>query len=176
MVPLVTDSDYRRFAARGVRGLFCPPGMDHDDLVQAAMIGVWEAAAKWKGTGVFAAFATNVARRRALDAIRATGTRRAVQPIMVSLSDQVTPTLTVADVIEDHAPGPYERAVQAEETVERRDILGRVTPYQRTVLLWLASGYSPEEIAGWRGVKSSAIHAAASTARRKMRERARPTI
>lgn len=130
-------------------GRFYGPGLEHDDLLQEARIGLFKACRGWNGSAPFPAFAVLV-----VDRHLATAVKMAQAGKHSPLNDSVRfeqPAdddweLTLADVVP--APACTDPAVIVETRCELRlvlDAVSRFTAMESTVLVRRLNGASYEQ-------------------------------
>lgn len=135
------------------------PGSEHaaDDVAQEVCIAVLSALPRYQDQGrPFEAFVFGIAAHKVADVQRAA--MRAALP-----TDLLPETV-------DHAPGPEDQAVRASEAATARQLLDRLSPAQRELLiLRVAVGLSAEETGSALGMTPGAVRVAQHRALARLR-------
>lgn len=163
---MVADNEWVARAA--VRGLFAP-GLENQDLVQAARIGVWRAALSFDGHGSFQMYAWTLARRYAIDAVK-----RARAQKHGPLNDRHGPIvsdegelLDVIDVQPDPLADPEEQLLRRERLRAIVRALPQLSPLERCAI-----EFSVNDVAYTTLPWPKRIDNALQRARKKLREAA----
>lgn len=137
------------------KGLYAV-GWEHQDLVAAASVGVWEAALSWSGRGSFGKWAEFIARRKVITVVK-TSTRRKALPLRAPAGMEA-----VSEAAFSWDGGVGERLDGPELPP------GLVlTAMERDVLDLSARGYAQSEIAPMLGISTRAVDNARQRVRRK---------
>ncbi len=120
----------------------------YDDLIQAAMIGIWEAVIAFdprKEVEVYT-FAAELARREVYDTLKAENRHCdlvSLEEILEEGEEHYEDALS--DIAYGEEQGAAERAMEFE--YDFGQVLKRLTPEEQTIMLMLKEGYSQAEIA-----------------------------
>lgn len=154
---------YLWLAERGAKGVFLE-GADHDDVLQEARIALWEATASWRPEleTPFAAFATEVIRRRLISQIikACRMKHRMLTWAVRSVDNDQGERCDVIDLI----PHPLTTDELVSQLDELRGLVGAIlglTDRERTAILRVIAGLE---------LDGKADDNARQRARRKLRE------
>lgn len=153
---------HRPLATRVARDFYLP-GSEHQDVEQEALIGLWDAAQRFNGTGDFKAFAGMVIRRRLSSVLRAALAekhRPLTRSVRVTRDDDTGEHVDYVEILPS-TDDPV-AVLLAREQWERLCVAARtLTPVEREAL--------ELAIAGEPYAQSKRLDNAAVRARRKLR-------
>lgn len=148
-------------------------GLEHQDLVQAARIGIHSGIDTWSGRGSFTSWAWFCADRSAITALK-TAHRGYHRPVNESrsLHGPAAPHLPEGPELGEVLPGapdPLEQLLGDQLMADlRRAIAEDLTPLERDSLLSTAHGHSYHDVALRLGVPAKTIDNASQRAVRKL--------
>jgi RNA polymerase sporulation-specific sigma factor len=144
-----------------------PPGLEHDDLVQEGMIGLFKAVRDYSPVSgaPFGAFADLCVERQIVSAMRA-ATRKKHTPLNMSVPFDYSGEGDEDAALRDRTAVNPLTAVIAKEEIKR--VRGSLTAREAAVLRQRATGASYQDIAARLGISPKAVDNALQRAKGKL--------
>lgn len=135
---------------------FFGPGLDHDDIRQVALIGLWEA---WKThdptRGHFRKFATHVMYREVQDAVTTARRMKRHSDTTLSLDRYIDHDTQLHEVTATRELGPEERVAEHQRLTLILGVVAGLTELERRVVLGRVAGESYASLGSAKSVDNA---------------------